>query len=315
MKKISPTTKKFLTALTILILGVAFLAGRVDSAEKKIVLKKYPGLKIGFTTQNFLRALPVSLENSKKLIDFASDQGFAWIELRDPSASLSLEECKEIAAYARDQKIEVGYAMQIGLLDPSFWEIFSRGLANAACFEGPRTIRTLTCGPEFFTDPKKTAWTLNELYKIVEVANQAANMAKALGLQYGAENALEVIKGDGLTSFGITEFFANVNPNVGWQFDTANFFSASRVWTKPEDARAFLEKFIGKMAYIHLKTSSKEHETLPVLAENELDFDVVFALMVKHKIPYVAIELSQEATLEGCYHNHKKSVEYLLKNY
>ena len=315
MEKGSPSMKKLLAAVTILILGVAFLAGQGDSAEKKIVLKKYPDLRIGFTTQNFLKSLPVSLENSQKLIDFASDQGFAWIELRDPSAALTLDECKQIAAYARDKKIEVGYALQIGLLDPSFWEIFSRGLANAASFDGPKTIRTLACGPEFSTNAKKKAWTLHELHKIVEVANQAANMAKALGIQYVAENALEVIKGDGMTSFGTAEFFANVNTNVGWEFDTANFFSVSRVWTNPEDARAFLEKFIGKMAYIHLKTSSKEHETLPVLAENELDFDIIFALMVKHKIPYVAIELPQEATPEASYNNHKKSVEYLLKKY
>jgi hypothetical protein len=315
MKKVNPNTKRLWAAIAILILGMAFLAGRVDSAEKKIVLKKYPDLKIGFTTQNFLKSLPVSLENSKKLIDYASEQGFSWIELRDPSAALTLDECKQIAAYARDNEIEVGYALQIGLLDPSFWEIFSRGLANAASFDGPKTIRTLACGPEFFTNPKKTAWTLNELYKIVEVADQAANMAKALGLQYVAENAFEVIKGDGLTSFGATEFFANVNTNVGWQFDTANFFAASRVWTKPEEARAFLEKFIVKMAYIHLKTSSKEHQVLPVLAENELDFEIIFDLLVKHKIPYVAMELTQEATPEASFNYHKKSVEYLLKNY
>lgn len=315
MEKVRPNIKKLLAVITIFVLGVAFVAARVESSEKKIVLKKYPDLKIGFTTQNFLKALPVSLENSQKLIDFASDQGFVWIELRDPSAALTLDECKQIAAYARGKKIEVSYALQIGLLDPSFWEIFSRGLANAVCFDGPKTIRTLACGPEFFTNPSKKAWTLNELYKVVEAANQAANMAKTVGIQYVAENALEVIKGDGMTSFGATEFFANVNTNVGWQFDTANFFSGARVRTQPEDARAFLEKFIGKMAYIHLKTSSKEHETLPFLAENELDFDIIFALMATHKIRYVAIELAQEATLEAGYNNHKKSVEYLLKNY
>jgi sugar phosphate isomerase/epimerase len=315
MKKVGPNSKKLLATITIFILGVAFLAARVESAGEKIVLAKYPDLKIGFTTQNFLKALPVSLENSKKLIDFASDQGFSWIELRDPSATLTLDECKQIAAYARDKKIEVGYALQIGLLDPSFWEIFSRGLANAACFDGPKTIRTLACGPEFSTDAKKKAWTLHELYRVVEVANQAANMAKTVGIQYVAENALEVIKGDGMTSFGIMEFFANVNANVGWQFDTANFFAISRVSTKPEDARAFLEKFIGKMAYVHLKTSSKEHKVLPVLAENELDFDIIFALLEKHKIPYVAMELTQEATIEAGFNNHEKSVEYLLKNY
>jgi hypothetical protein len=61
----------------ILILSLVFLGGSVYSAEKKIVLNKYPDLKIGFLTMNFLKVFPVSLENAKKLIDFASDQGFA----------------------------------------------------------------------------------------------------------------------------------------------------------------------------------------------------------------------------------------------
>ncbi len=59
--------------IIILILSLVFLGGSAYSAEKKIVLNKYPDLKIGFTTANFLRALPVTLENTKKLIDFASD--------------------------------------------------------------------------------------------------------------------------------------------------------------------------------------------------------------------------------------------------
>jgi len=60
----------------ILILSLVFLGSSGYSAEKKIVLNKYPSLKIGFTTANFLRVLPVTFENTKKLIDFASDQGF-----------------------------------------------------------------------------------------------------------------------------------------------------------------------------------------------------------------------------------------------
>lgn len=298
-----------------LILSLVFLGGSAYSGEKKIVLNKYPDLKIGFTTVNFLKPLPVTLENTKKLIDFASDQGFTWIELRDPIAVLTLDECKQIADYARGKKIEIGYAMGVGLMDANFWEVFSRGLANAAVFDGPRTVRSSCAGNEFSIDPKKTAWTLNELHKLVAIANKAANQSKALGLKYATENAFEVIKGDGVTSFGITEFFANVNPNVGLEFDTGNFFCVSRVLTKPEDARAFLEKYMSKLAYIHLKTSSKEHKAQPVLAENELEFDIIFALMTKHKVPYVAIEIVQAATLEECYSNHKKSVEYLMKNY
>jgi len=296
-------------------LSLVFLGGSAYSGEKKIVLNKYPDLKIGFTTVNFLRALPISLENTKKLVDFASDQGFTWIELRDPNAVLTLDECKQIADYARGKKIEIGYAMGVGLMDANFEEVFSRGLANAAVFDGPRTVRSSCAGNEFNIDPKKTAWTLKELHKLVAKANQAANQSKALGLKYATENAFEVIRGDGITSFGITEFFANVNPNVGLQFDTGNLFCVSRVLTKPEDARAFLEKYMSKLVYIHLKTSSKEHKAQPVLAENELDFGIIFALMTKYKVPYVAIEIVQAATFEECSDNHKKSVEYLMKNY
>ena len=122
---------------------------RAKEGRGTIKLKSYPDLKIGFTTANFLRALPVTLENTKKLIDFASDQGFSWIELRDPNAVLTLEECKQIADYARGKKIQIGYAMAVGLMDANFEEVFSRGLANAAVFEGPQTARASCGGNEF----------------------------------------------------------------------------------------------------------------------------------------------------------------------
>ena len=299
----------------VIILGLVFFLGVSAFAGETIVLKKYPDLKIGFTTANFLKVLPVTVENTKKLIDFASDHGFSWIELRDPNAVLTLDECRQIADYARGKKVQIGYAMAVGLMDANFWEVFSRGIANAGVFEGPRTVRAACGGNEFNIDPKKTAWTLAELNTLVAVANRVANYAKAMGLQYVTENGLEVIKGDGMTSFGFTEFLANANPNVGLQFDTGNFFCTSRVLTKPADAQAFLEKYIGKLGYIHLKTSSTEHKPQPVLGENELDFNVILSLMVKNRVPWVAIELAQADTLEECYSNHEKSIDYLTKNY
>ena len=302
-------------AIIILILSLVFLGSSVYPAEKKIVLNKYPDLKIGFLTLNFLKVFPVSLENAKKLIDFASDQGFAWIELGDPSAVLTLAECKQIAEYARTKKIEIGYRVNPGLMDANFWEVFSRALANAAVFDGPRTIRTAAPGNEFNIDPKKTAWTLNELHKAVKIANKAGNQARALGLKYVTENAYEVIRGDGITSFGTTEYLANVNSNVFLQLDTGNFFCLGRNVAKPEDASAFVEKYASKLVYIHLKTSSKEHKPQPILSDNELDFNIVFSLMTKQKVPYVAMELAQVATFQECADNHKKSVEYLIKNY
>jgi sugar phosphate isomerase/epimerase len=306
--------KRSLICLVVGILVVAFFSAGAF-AQQKMVLQKYPEIKLGFTTTNFLKPLPVSLENKKKLLDLAAELGCSWVEIRDPSGSLSPEECKQLMAYAKSKNLEIGYALQVGLLDPAYWEIFSRGLANAPLFQGPGTIRTLAAGPEFDVNPKKTTWTLSELFKAVQIANRAANAARAAGLKYVVENSAHALKGDGGTGFGLTEFAANVNSNLFFQFDVANFFAISRVVPKPEEVKAFLEKYAARIPYIHVKSSSPEHKVLPVMAANELDFDTVFALMTKNKIRYAAVELTQPETFEECARNLKKSFEYLVKNY
>jgi sugar phosphate isomerase/epimerase len=306
--------KKSLVVFALGIFAVAFLSASAF-AQQKMVLKKYPEIKLGFTTTNFLKPLPVSLENKKKLVDLASELGCSWVEIRDPSGALSPEECKQLMAYAKSKNLEIGYALQVGLLDPTFWEIFSRGLANAPLFEGPRTIRTLAAGPEFDKDPKKTTWTLSELFKAVQIANRAANLARAVGLKYVVENSAHALKGDGIAGFGLMEFAANVNSNQFFQCDVANFFAVSRVVAKPEEAKAFMEKYAARMPYIHVKTSSPEHKVLPILGPNELDFDAVFELLTRNKIRYAAVELTQPNTYEECAGNLKKSFEYLVKNY
>ena len=306
--------KRWLATMAVGILAVAFLAGGALAAEK-IILQKYPTLKIGFTTTNFLQALPVSINNAKVLVDFAYANGFPWVELRDPTAKLTLAECKEIAAYAKARGIEIGYAAQIGLLDAAFWEIMSRAVPNAAVFEGPKTVRSLAFGNEFNLDPKKTAWNLDELYRIVKTANKAGNLAKGKGLQYVVEHATETLKGDGVTAFGFTEFLANTNSNVKWQMDIANFFAVSRVVPKPEDAKAFLEKNVGRLGYAHLKSSSPEHKVTDVLQENELPIATVFDILSKNKVNYLAIELTQKKGFDECANNLMKSIDFLKKNY
>jgi hypothetical protein len=76
-----------------------------------------------------------------------------------------------------------------------------------------------------------------------------------------------------------------------------------------------MEKYAGRMPYIHIKASSSEHKVLPVLEQNELDFDTVFSILTKNKVRYAAIELTQPDTFEACANNLKKSFEYLVKNY
>jgi hypothetical protein len=51
------------------------------------------------------------------------------------------------------------------------------------------------------------------------------------------------------------------------------------------------------------------------LAENELPFDIIFALLSKNKVNYLALELNQQPKLEDCQNNLMKSIEFLKKNY
>ncbi|HSR13197.1 MAG TPA: TIM barrel protein [Thermodesulfobacteriota bacterium] len=298
----------------LLVLAAICLCGSAFAADK-IVLKKYPDLKIGFTTQNFLQPLPVSLENAKKLVDWASAQGYPWIEYRDPSAKLTVDECKQLASYAKSKNLEIGYAAQVGVLDPTYDEIFKRGVENAAVFtSGPKTFRTLAAGDEF-KDPNKKGWTAQELQQIVAKVNANAETAKAKGVQYVVENSNAALKGDGSTYFGFGDLIEKFNANMGWQADVANFFAVIRVIPAPAEAEAFLEKYKGKLHYAHVKSSSKEHKSTDVLEENELPFDTVFKFFSANKKPYLAIELNQQKTLEDCQGNLIKSIEFLKKNY
>jgi sugar phosphate isomerase/epimerase len=306
--------KRIAVSLALFMLCLGVLAGGVNAAEK-VVLPHYPDLKIGITTANLLKFMPVNLANAKKYVDFAIEHGLAWIELRDPMASLTLAECKEIAVYAKQRDIEMSYAVNAAILDPNYQEVFSRAVANAAVFDGPRTIRTALPGLEFTNNEKKTGWTFAEFTKLVETANQAANTAKMFGLQYVVENAAEVLKGDGVTSFGTTEFFANVNANVGFQLDTANFFAVARVPGKVDPVRALVEALAPRMGYMHLKTATKDNKQAPVLGENPLLFEVVFWQAMKNQKSYVAIELFPPDNMDQVYANHKASLAYLMQNF
>jgi sugar phosphate isomerase/epimerase len=298
------------------VLGISVVllcVGCASTAKKRqIAFKKYDNLKLGFTTKNFLDFVDVDVESTKKLIDYASEKGFCWIELRDANAVLKLSECEEIADYARSRNIEVGYAIHKGLLDYDFWQKYNRGLENAAVFDGPRTLRAVACGNKFIYDANKKGWRIDELKRLVRTANRAAQMAEKRGLKLVVENGFEALRGDGVTYFGLTEFFVNADPAVGWQFDTANFFSGSRVRTKPEDAKAFLEGNAHKIGYIHLKTS-RDGLAQPVLGDNELDFDIIFSSLSKHNVPYVAVELHGGKDIGEVYANHDKSIEYLQR--
>ena len=281
-----------------------------DTTNSSLEFADYANLKLGFTTQNFLAAMPVSLETSKQFIDYAAEQGYSWLELRDPNAELSVEESQEIAAYAQDKNIEVSYAIQKGLLDDDFWPTFEKGLKNAVVFEGPKLIRSLASLSEFASDTVKQGWTQEELAMAVQHADSAAALANEAGLQYVIENGGEPFFGKDDQYFGVADMFAQAGEQVGWQFDTANPFSVARVHGARDSVRNFLQANIGNLFYIHLK-SAEDGQAQEVLGENPLPLPEVLQLLSEHSVSYVAIELQAVDNEEQAFANQEQSLTYL----
>ncbi len=280
------------------------------SSKPSLQFTEHPNLKLGFTTQNFLAAMPVSLETSKQFVDYAAEQGYDWLELRDPNAELSVEESKEIASYAQEKGIEVSYAIQKGLLDHDFWPSFEKGLKNAVAFEGPNLIRSLASLSEFASDTTKQGWTEEELESAIQYADSAAALATEAGLQYVIENGGEPFFGKEEQYFGVADLFAQVGDKVGWQFDTANPFSVARVQTTSDSVRQYLQDHVNNLFYIHLK-SAKLGQAQEVLGENPLPLTEVLQTLSENSVTYVAIELQAVDNMEKAFENQENSLAYL----
>ena len=120
---------------------------------------------------------------------------------------------------------------------------------------------------------------------------------------------MEALEGDG-NYFGLNDLLSRVNSDVYWQCDSANMFGVSRVVTKSDRAEAFLNQFVDRMRYIHLKTS-KDAVAQPVLGDSDLDLEVFLAAMSAHDVPYIAIELAGTTSKENTYESIEKSLAYL----
>jgi sugar phosphate isomerase/epimerase len=298
------------TSLIVILAAGLFACSQKTEPVMK-VSDEYPGVKLGFSTQNFQKALPLSTENLKEILDFASSEGYAFIELRDPSAELGEEDCRIIASYAKQKNIEVIYEMHRDLFDPEFREVFDRAVRNTAIFGEPGILRSILSFSEFAGDPGKTGWTREELEFITALADSCAASAKESGVQFILENIMEPwfsVNGD----MGLDAFFAATSL-VGLQFDTANpFLSSNRRPADPEQVAGYLETLQGRWFTTHLK-SGTEDAFQPVLRENFLPFDRVFSLMSENGVRYAALELLAADSKEECFGNHRKSVEYLAE--
>jgi len=285
----------------------------MKKTKKSLAFKDYPNLKLGFSTQNFLKCMPVNVENLEEIIKYAANEGYSFIELRDPEAGLSLEECKKLAEIAELNDIEVIYEINTNLLAPDFLSIFNKALENTAVFQDPGIIRTIISTSEFASDKNKKGWTEQELNQIVELADTCGKLAHEHNLKFIVENANEAFFGKSTLYFGFVDFFDRTNKNIGLQFDTANpFQNASRAKANPDQVEKYLSTIAERWLTTHLK-SGKDGVFQSVLEDNPLDLGKVLSLMSVNNITYVAFALASVSDKKECFDNHSKSIDYLVE--
>ncbi len=273
------------------------------------VTDQYPGVKLGFSTQNFLNCMRVGVNNLKELLDFAVDEGYAFIELRDPAADLSQEDCRVLAAYAREKDVEVIYEIHKDLFNPEFKEVFDRAVRNTAVFGKPGILRSIMSWSEFTADEDKTGWTTEELDHLASMADECAAEAKELNVQFILENIIEPWFGND-RGHGLADLFRETS-GIGLQFDTANpFLPSCRGVADPDDVAEHLDQIADRWFTTHLKCG-KDGAIQPMLEENPMPYQKIFGLMSGKQVKYAALELLAVDDKQACFDNHRKSIEYL----
>ncbi len=293
-----------------------FIAGsfacNTQTTKKSLAFKDYPDLKLGFSTQNFLAAMPNNVGNLTEIIEYASKEGYNFIELRDELAKLTTEECDTLADVAKKNNIDVIYEIHKNPLDSGYFEIFKKGLANTKLFPGPGILRTVVSKSEFEKTPDKKGWTREELEHLAKLTDSCAMIAKAQGVKFIVENFNEAFFGDGLTYFGISDLLANTS-GTGLQLDMSNMFrKPSRDMTEPDKVVQYLETIGNRWVTTHLKTVLvKGGDMQPKLTENPLPVEKVVELMGKQHVLYAAFELASVPDKQQCFANHAASVQFL----
>ncbi len=267
------------------------------------------GVIWGFTTQNFISAMPVSCESSLRHIDFARSHGYRWIELRDPDADLSSDECRVISDYAEQQGIDVVYSVQRGFLAEDFQPIVTRALENARFFNGPRLLRVLA-----LRGKHPLGWTENEFSKVKAMSAWAAEMARRDGYRLMVENADVILDGTPHGCCGLRQFMENVDPLIELQLDSANLFTGA-TGVDAVQAEEFIRAYAERTTYLHLK-SARGGVALPVIEDNPLAFATILEILTgSQAVLYAAIELASDSNDIGVIEkNMRISMDRLVKD-
>jgi len=267
-------------------------------------------MKIGFSTQNFLKALPLNIDGLSEVMDFALEEGYQFVEIRDQFVDLTLSECKALGKYAEQKGLELIYVFNKNPLDPAYFEYFHKALANIAVLPGPGILRALVSGSEFDNNPDKKGWTSEEFIKMITVTEFCVKTCKNENIRFVYENNNEAFFGNEPDYFGLADLLGAVD-GAGIQFDIANpFRTSSRIQPDPVKVLNFLSGIGNKWIETHLKSVLKG-DVQQILTENPIAVEDVIHLMGKQHVGYAALELSAVESKQQCMANHQISTDFL----
>ena len=278
--------------------------------KPNLFFMQYPKLKIGFSTQNFLKALPLNIEGIVEITDFAHEEGYQFVEVRDQFVDLTVSDCKALAKYAAMKDLEMIYVFNKNPLDSEFLEFFQKALNNVSVLTGPGILRALVSGSEFDIDTNKKGWTSEEFTKLCSMTERCVQFCKTKSIDFVYENNNEAFFGIETNYFGLADLLLEAS-GIGLQFDIANpFRKSSRIQPEPKRVLEFLPKLGNKWVETHLK-SVQEGDVQPILTENPIAIEDIIKLMGKQDVRYVALELLAVEEKQQCFTNHQISTKFL----
>jgi hypothetical protein len=299
-------------SLFILSVFLGFISCSIQPVKESLSFTDYPNLKIGLSTQDFQLAMPMNIESISQIIQFASKEGFQFIEIRDVLAKLTTDECKAIAKVASKNKIDIIYVINKNPLDTGFFKVFDRALANTLILPGPGILRTLASKSEFEADPLKKGWDRIELKKLSEIVVSCASVCATKNVRFVLENSNEAFFGNDSVYFGISDLLANVHGPL-FQLDIANLFrNSARVKPTPEKVLKFLPTLGNQWVITHLKTI-QGGEPQPILTDNPITVEEIVQMAGKQNVQFVMLELAAVPDINQCFENHRISIK-ILKN-
>lgn len=270
--------------------------------------------QIGFTTQTFIKHINDKSISVEELIEWASNQDFKWVELRDPQVKLTKKYLKKIKSFAEQLGININYAWDgTNILNPEDEPLIIKGIGNAAVFGKGSMSRILIAPSNIMGESNKLGYSSDELLKITKTIAGYNKVAAEYGVALVYENSCEPLFGDEVSYFGMADILKE-SPDMKITFDSANCMNKdnTRLISNENEVISFCRRFCSQIPYMHVK--STENSILKSNLLLKADLNILNILKILNDNALVCVELPSESDLELCKSKIIEGKNLLIEN-